>query len=357
MLERGGRMIEARSVPKPGEWIISSELSLGANYDSLAEEAAVPLRTRDLRVRTPLRLLDRYAHSGFEAAAFGLLPFSFSARPLDRIAYSRTSSFLDIPANWTPTQIAGHLVYLAIPGDQTHLPLAASAAQLHFALFARGKGQTTFRIRTPSGAVIFDERVLVEGNLWEVHDLSPAGMPEVILQVDASRGLQAGWGDLVDTASPVQAAAHSQWQFQRPYLKMGDLRSKPQLLSGWYPIEDGAWRWMAKEAEVTLPAPAGVGTRFAMQLFLPSEPIQRTAGPMRVTVTINGRMITSRTYFENGRYLLEAPVPAGLAEGAANRVNIRWSRALRPAGSDRRELGAVVTELGFVAAPDATLAR
>ena len=63
MVARGGQPLEAVSVPTPGEWIVASKLSLAGNYDSLAEEIATPLRSVDLRVRTPLRLVDRHAHS------------------------------------------------------------------------------------------------------------------------------------------------------------------------------------------------------------------------------------------------------------------------------------------------------
>ena len=48
MLAQGGRVREENSVPFPGEWMVSSELSLATNCDSLAEEASVPLRTTDL---------------------------------------------------------------------------------------------------------------------------------------------------------------------------------------------------------------------------------------------------------------------------------------------------------------------
>ena len=123
MIRSGGRVLERSSVPGPGEWIISSELSLGGSYDSLAEALAVPLEVQELTARTPLRLVDRYAHSGFSSVAFGVLPFSFSRRPLDRITYARTSPFLNVEEAWTPTQFCGRLVYLPVPGAIIRLPL------------------------------------------------------------------------------------------------------------------------------------------------------------------------------------------------------------------------------------------
>jgi len=347
MLQHGGQPLEERSVPTPGEWIVSSELSLGANYDSLAEETAVPLRTLDLPVRTPLRLVDRHAHTGFSSVSGGLLSFSFSRRPLDRITYARTSPFLDVPGPWTPTEFSGRLVYLAVPGQAVRLPLDGHATRLHVALFARGKGEAAFSIRSPSGA-IFDERVPVEGNLWEEHVVSLPAVDEITLSVDAPPALQAGWGNLVTEAGDdgIAPAARDKW----PYLKLGDLRSKAQLVAGWYPMEEGAWRWMAKQAEVTLRTPADPRLSFEMALFFPPGYMQRAGGPVSVSVRVNGNPLTRQSYFAPGSYHLAAMVPPGLTTYPTSTVTIRLNRALPPSGSELRELGAIVSELGFVGA-------
>jgi len=352
MLAKGGRTLEENSVPLPGEWIVSSELSLAGNYDSLAEEAAAPLRTTDRWVRTPLRLIDRYAHSGFSAASAGLLPFSFSIRPLDRITYARTSSYLETPAPWTPTQFSGHLVYLPAPGAEIRLPLDAQGT-LRFALFGRGRGSATFRISTPSGAPVFEQAVRVESELWQPYSLPLGAIREAVFMVSASPGLQAGWGEMVcdsnladtqDRSVPPQAAP------KLSFLKMGDLRSRPQLRSGWYGIEDGAWRWMAKEAEAVLRVPAGAAPAFEMQLYFPLDFMQRAGGPVTVSVLLDGKPFAQETYSEPGGYSLSRLVPRDFLVLQSVWVTIRLNRAIPTSDSDRRELGAVVQGLGFVPA-------
>ncbi len=347
MRQHGGRMLEERSVPTPGEWIVTSDLSLGANYDSLAEETAVPLRTLDLPVRTPLRLVDRHAHSGFSSVSAGLLSFSFSDLPLDRITYARTSPFLDVPGPWTPTEFSGRLVYVVSPGQAVRLPLDGHSTKLHFALFGRGKGLATFSIRGPSGGALFEQRVHVDGSLWEDHVLRLPDAGEITLSVDAPPALQVGWGELVteagDDGVPLGVAAAS-------YLKMGDLRSKPQLVAGWYPIEDGAWRWMQKQAEVTLRTPADPALSFEMDLFFPPGYMQSAGGPVTVSIRVNDKPMTKRSYYTPGSYHLTAMVPAGLATFPTSTVTVRLNRALPPRGSELRELGAIVTQLGFLAA-------
>ena len=350
MLAHGGRVLDANSIPAPGEWIVSSELSLGGHYDSLAEEAAVPLRTVDLRVRSPLRLIDRYAHSGFSAVSSGLLPFSFSRRPLDRITYSRTSSFLNVPGPWTPTQFSGRLVYLPAPGAHIRIPLD-SEGTLRFALFGRGRGTATFRIDRPSGENLFQQTALVEGDLWEAHSLSLAGLSEAVLSIEAPPELRAGWGELVcDSARPPATGVpvRSGEQPGLSYLNLADIRSKAQLPAGWYGIEDGGWRWMSKQAEAVLRVPAEGAPVFEMQIFFPPDFIERAGGPITLSVLLDGHPFARETYRQPGGYRLAKAAPGDLPAGAVTHVALQVDRTAPPSKSDRRELGMVVSRLGFV---------
>jgi len=197
MTRAGGRMIEPASVPAPGEWIVASDLCLGANYDSTAEAVAVRLKSVELWMRTPLRLVDRYARSGYSSSGFGLLPFSFSRQPLDRITYYKTSPYLFLDAPWLPTQFSGRLVYLPRRGATIRLPLDPAAARLHFALFARGSGPLTFTITGPSGEALYQRSVEAGGQLWKIEQLPIGGRREIILSIDAPAGVQAGWGELL----------------------------------------------------------------------------------------------------------------------------------------------------------------
>jgi hypothetical protein len=356
MVAKGGEPLQDVSAPIPGEWIVASDLSLAGKYDSLAEETAVPLRSVDLRVRTPLRLVDRHAHSGFSSASMGLLPFSFSNQPLDRITYSRTSSYLDGPAG-TPTQFSGHLVYqLDHPGASRggfRLPLG-SKGTLHFALFGNGSGPATFRIQRVSGEVLFNETVQVDGDLWEPHKLPLAGLDEAVFLVDAPAGLSVGWGELVvDSNQPPPELPGAKPPEMLSYLQLGDIRSRAQLVSGWYAIEDGAWRWMAPEAEATLRPLPDQAVQFELQLFFPPDFMRRAGSPVTVSVILNGKPFTSAMYFEPGGHTLAKRVPPELLgelfTWPTTHVSIRVNPYIPPNATDQRALGAVVQGLGFVA--------
>ena len=352
LLARGGRTLEQNSVPAAGEWIVSSDLSLGGQYDSLAEEEAVALRTADLRVRTPLRLIDRYAHSGFSAASAGLLPFSFSLQPLDRITYSRTSSFLETPGPWTPTQFSGRLVYLPIPGEPVHVPLD-SRGTLRFALFGSGRGTATFRIARLSGESLFERTVPVQGELWEAHTLPLVGLRDAVLSVNASPELRAGWGELVcdDDLPQVTGGPAAGGEPEMSQLNLGDVRSKAQLGSGWYGIEEGGWRWMSKQAEAMLRVPAEAAPVFETQLFFPPGFMERAGGAVTVSVMLDGRLLTRETYLKPGGYRLAKFVPRDQLIAPNVRVTFQLNRAMPPSASDQRELGVVVSRLGFVGLP------
>ena len=310
----------------------------------------MPLRSVDLRVRTPLRLVDRHAHSGFSSVSMGLLPFSFSNQPLDRITYSRTSSYLYGPAG-TPSEFSGHLVYvLDHPGarrDGFRLPLG-SQGTLHFALFGSGTGPATFRIQRVSGEMLFNETVRVAGELWEPHTLPVAGLGEAVFLVDAPAGLRAGWGELVlDSNQPAPSVPGTKPELLS-YLHLGDIRSRAQLVSGWYTIEDGAWRWMAPEAEATLRPLPDQAVQFELQLFFPPDFMRRAGSPVTVSVMLNGKPFTSAIYFEPGGHTLAKRVPPELLT-YSTRVSIRVNPYIPPSATDQRALGAVVQGLGFVA--------
>lgn len=195
MTRAGGRALETTSAAQPGEWIVRSELCLGGNRGSFAEALAVPIRTLDLASYTPVRLMDRYAHSGFYSAVYGSLPFSFSRQPLDRITYFRTSPYWKLDAPWTATQINGRLVFVPQQDALIRLPLEAGAEILHVALFARGTGQVRYLILGESGETLLDRTV--SGETWEPVRIPVQGRRELTLSLVSASAGSAGWGELV----------------------------------------------------------------------------------------------------------------------------------------------------------------
>jgi hypothetical protein len=117
------------------------------------------------------------------------------------------------------------------------------------------------------------------------------------------------------------------------YLKMNDPAAAPQLLSGFYEVENNAWRWMAEQGSALVLG----GARFEMTFYIPDA-----APARRVTVAVNGRTVAAETYPGPGRYTLSAPAPIS---GPAH-VVISVDKSFQP-GPDKRRLGIIVEGLGF----------
>ncbi len=123
------------------------------------------------------------------------------------------------------------------------------------------------------------------------------------------------------------------------FLRLGDPQSGDQILSGFYPIEDNAWRWMGEQGVVILKVPQAAA-RFEMTFAIPEA-----APARRVTVAVDGISIANQPYPGPGRYVLSAPVtPPGRP---AVEVTIAVDQAFQPPGADRRRLGMIVQELGL----------
>lgn len=150
-----------------------------------------------------------------------------------------------------------------------------------------------------------------------------------VLPFDLGRGL-------VDR---VKVELVSRNEAQLSYLRMSDPNVAEQLLSGFYQVENNAWRWMAQEAVVVLRVPEGA-SRFEMTFFIPEA-----APARRVSVAVNGIALVTRTYLAPGGYNLTAPV-TDLAAGSVPLATISLDKGFRVADDERR-LGMIVQELGF----------
>ncbi len=131
------------------------------------------------------------------------------------------------------------------------------------------------------------------------------------------------------------------------YAQTNDLRVAPQLVSGWYPVEEGAWRWMSKEAQVMLRTPEPPPAHFEVRLTL-SKPHLATTGPVTLTILLNDKPFTEEKYAASGSYTLSKSIPPGLLTKEPTRVTLRVDKVVGPIqGGDQRELGAIILGAGF----------
>ena len=143
------------------------------------------------------------------------------------------------------------------------------------------------------------------------------------------------------------------------YLTMAAPEADNQLLLGFYQLEQNQWRWIGPRAMAVLLAPDAGGAkpggsdaaRDSRAIAVPFElafHIPEAAPARRVTVQLDGRPLASETYLGPGGYTLRAA--AMVVPGRPATVEISVDRAFRVAG-DSRELGIIVSGLGFVQKP------
>ena len=122
----------------------------------------------------------------------------------------------------------------------------------------------------------------------------------MVLSVEASPGLRAGWGELVPlasdgpTAAPARSATAPVSDPSLSYLHVGDLRARPQLLGRWYPIEDGGWRWIGKQAQAVLRTPQESSVDFELRLFFPEGHMKRAGGSVAVSVLLENDLLVEQ---------------------------------------------------------------
>lgn len=150
-----------------------------------------------------------------------------------------------------------------------------------------------------------------------------------------------------DATNPVAPIATA----ERPaysYAQANDIRVAPQFVKGWYGVEDGAWRWMAKESVTVLKSPKTFPAQFEVRFTLPKGTMTTVGGPVTFTVLIDDKPLAEETYTQDGNYILQKNVPPGMVGPDPLHVTLRVNKTKAPVpGGDVRELGAVIEGLGF----------
>jgi len=135
-----------------------------------------------------------------------------------------------------------------------------------------------------------------------------------------------------------------------PTVQMGDPRAAGQLVSGFYDIEGGTWRWTAKQFVVQLGTPAGASTSGAtleLQFTIPAVVIEKNTS-VTLSAAVDGNALPPETYSKAGEYLYKRDVPANVLGGNSVKARFEVDKPLIPSGADQRVLGVVATSVRLV---------
>ncbi len=128
---------------------------------------------------------------------------------------------------------------------------------------------------------------------------------------------------------------------------MANPTTADQLLSGFYDLENNAWRWTARKFSVALETPpdaAQKGATLLLQLYVPDAQSKKL-GPMTLSAQINDAHLAPQTYAGSGRFTYSREVPSSVLQQQMIPVSFSFDKATPPSGAEARELGVVVTSV------------
>jgi hypothetical protein len=132
-------------------------------------------------------------------------------------------------------------------------------------------------------------------------------------------------------------------------IHMSDPKIASQLVSGFYDVEQNAWRWAQKRFSVVLRPPLGSAQRGAalnLKFTVPDVTINRLQN-LTLSAAVNGSPLAPETYGKPGEYRYSRDLPPNLLTGEAVRVDFTLDKAMAPSAADQRELGVVVLSVGL----------
>lgn len=134
-------------------------------------------------------------------------------------------------------------------------------------------------------------------------------------------------------------------------VQTADPRSAVQLTKGFYAVENDAWRWTAHAFSVTLHPPktgAQNGARLILKFAIPELSIQRLKS-LKLSAKVNGLDLPVEEFTKSGDQTFTRDVPAAALNGDAVTVDFTLDKFLPPTPNDQRELGLIVSAVGFEA--------
>jgi hypothetical protein len=143
----------------------------------------------------------------------------------------------------------------------------------------------------------------------------------------------------------------SQTQLPVSTIYAGDPNASPHFAKGFYYIEEKSWRWTRKDFAVDLSPPLHSdqrGAQLTMELTIPDASIEKLKS-VQLSASVQGYQLEPQVFNTPGQYTYTRDVPPDKLGSAVVRIDFTVDHTLPPTGSDRRELGIIVNQVGLVA--------
>jgi hypothetical protein len=130
-------------------------------------------------------------------------------------------------------------------------------------------------------------------------------------------------------------------------IRMSDLHTQKQLISGFYELESGAWRWTAKAFTVSLKAPSDGASKGAVLILQGTiVPDSLRNGPLEIGSSVSGTPLTGQSFSKPGELIYRVDVPAAALQRPVVIVNFGLSSTHRVPG-DLRDLGVIASVISL----------
>jgi hypothetical protein len=128
-----------------------------------------------------------------------------------------------------------------------------------------------------------------------------------------------------------------------------DPHAAAQLVSGFYGVEQNSWRWTAGRFSVLLRPPraaAANGAVLQLKFAIPDAAMLKMK-TVSLSAYVDGTALTPETYTQAGQFIYSRDVPANLLGGDVTKVAFSVDKTIPASATDKRELGVVVSVIGF----------
>lgn len=132
-------------------------------------------------------------------------------------------------------------------------------------------------------------------------------------------------------------------------VSMGEATAGKQLLTGFYGIENNAWRWTDQDFSVELRTPTGSaaqGATLVFDLTVPQVVIDHLHS-VTLSAKIKGTSLAPETYSQEGQAQYKRDIPANVLSGPTVRVDFHLDKVMPPANGDRRQLGVIARNIAL----------
>jgi hypothetical protein len=132
-------------------------------------------------------------------------------------------------------------------------------------------------------------------------------------------------------------------------IQVADPRDASQLLTGWYQVEQNAWRWTARNFAAVLRPPPGaatLGATLQFRLTVPEVVIKRLKF-VTISASVGSLRLSAETYLTPCDAVYARDIPPGILSGDSIRVDFSLAKAIPQSQGDGRELGVIAHSLAL----------